>query len=324
MKQLQGLIAALAAGIGLLGLSGAASAQPYPSKPLKLIVGFAAGGPADGIGRAIGKALEEELKQPVVIENRAGAAGQLGLQAVTASPPDGYTIGLLANTTTNSLHFAGKKLDMENNFTPVGRFVSTRIVLVAGPAVPDVKTLPEFIDYLRRNPGTTLTSAGHGGLGHLGLELLAMDQKLKITHVPYKGSAPAMMDVIAGRVSGMVVDATSAMPHIQSGKLRPIVTVSTVRVPSLPDLPTALELGVTALQIDSSMGIILPPKTPQPIVDRLREALKRAVNSEQYVDSANKAGNARYFEDAPEFKVWLEKDFDRWGRVVREANIKME
>lgn len=324
MKQLQALIVALAAGISLLGLSGAAHAQPYPSKPLKLIVGFAAGGPADGIGRAIGKALEEELKQPVVVENRAGAAGQLGLQAVTASPPDGYTIGLLANTTTNSLHFAGKKLDMENNFTPVGRFVSTRIVLVVGPAVPDVKTLPEFIDYLRRNPGTTLTSAGHGGLGHLGLELLAMDQKLKITHVPYKGSAPAMMDVIAGRVSGMVVDATSAMPHIQSGKLRPIVTVSTVRVPSLPDLPTALELGFTSLQIDSSMGIILPPKTPQPIVDRLREALKRAVDGEQYVDSANKAGNARYFEDAPEFKVWLEKDFDRWGRVVREANIKPE
>ena len=260
-----------------------------------------------------------------MVENRAGAAGVVGLQAVTHSAPDGYTIGLLANTTTTSLHFANRKLDVDDTFAPVGRFVSTRIVLVVGPAVPEtVRTLPEFVEYVRRNPGTTLTSAGHGGLGHLGLELFALEQKLKITHVAYKGSAPAMTDVIGGRVAGMVVDATSAMPHIQSGRLRPIATVSTARVPALPDLPTALELGFTSLQIDSSMGIVLPPKTPQPIVDRLREALRRAVDNPQYVEANNRGGNMRYFHDAPEFRTWIEQDFARWGRVIREANVKVE
>lgn len=307
-----------------LGFGAPASAQTdtYPSKPIKLIAGFAAGGPADGIARSIAQALAAELGQPVVVENRAGAAGTIGLDAVSASPADGYTIGLLANTTTNALHFMGKPLDVASRITPVGRFVSTRIVLVVNPNVVDVKTLPELVAYMRKNPGMTVTSAGHGGLGHLGLELFGIEQQVKLTHVSYRGSAPAMNDVIAGQVAAMVVDVSTALPHIQVGKLRPIVTVSTERIPSMPELPTALELGYKSLQIDSSMGIVMPPRTPQPIADRMRTALKNAVQGEFYIEAARRTSNARYFEDAPVFKDWLEKDFVRWGDVIRVANIK--
>lgn len=296
----------------------------YPNKPIRLIATFAAGGPADSIARAIGKALEDELKQPVVVENRTGAAGLIGLDAVTNSAPDGYTIGLIANTTTTALHFQDKKLDIDQRFIPVGKFVSTRILLVVNAEKVPARTLPDFIDYLRRNPGTTLTSAGHGGIGHLGLELFAMDQKLKIVHVSYRGSAPAMQDVAAGQVAGMVIDASTAMPQIQSGRLRAIAAVSTTRTPNLPDLPTALEMGVKSLQIDSSMAIVLPPKTPQPIVDRMRAALRAAVNSQSYTDAANKSGNARFFEDADKTKAWFQEDFERYGTVIRAANIKVQ
>ena len=313
---------ATALGAGALA-AGQARAQAYPSRPLRLIVGFAAGGPADGIGRAVAKALEEELKQPVVVDNRAGAAGLVGLQAVTGATPDGYTIGLLANTTTTSLHFAGKKLDIDAMFAPIGRFVSTRILLVVNPTLIPVRTLPEFVEHLRRNPGTLMTSAGHGGLGHLGLALFALEQNLRIEHVAYKGSAPAMTDVIGGQVGGMVVDATSAMPFIQTGKLRPICVASVSRVPSLPDLPTAIELGLTSLQIDSSMGLVAPPRTPQPFVDRLTETLRRAVDGASYTEAASKAGNERYFHDAGAFRQWLASDFERWGKVIRQADIKV-
>ena len=183
-------------GAFLIGTGASAQTDAYPNKPVKLIAGFAVGGPSDAIARAIAAALSTELGQTVVVENRTGAAGVVGMDAVTASPADGYTIGLLANTTTTALHFAGKPLDIPNRVTPVGRFVSTRIVLVVNPNLVQAKTLPELVEHMRRNPGMTVTSAGHGGLGHLGLELFAQEQKLNILHVAYRGSAPALNDVV--------------------------------------------------------------------------------------------------------------------------------
>lgn len=309
-------------GIFLTATGAFAQAGGYPNKPIKLITGFAVGGPADAIARAIATALSSELGQTVVVENRTGAAGVVGMDALTASPPDGYTIGLLANTTTTALHFSGKTLDIPNRVTPVGRFVSTHLLLVVNPNLVPAKTLPEFVDHLRKHPGTPMTSAGYGGLGHLGLELFAQEQKLNILYVSYRGSAPALNDVIGGQVAGMVVDASSVVGHIESGRVHPIAVVSAERIPSLPNLPTALELGLNSLQIDSSMGIVLPPHTPQPVVDRLRVALQKAVNGTSYTESAKQAGNARFFEDADAYRAWMENDFARWGNVIRTANIK--
>lgn len=324
MKLARSLAAAMA--LCIAGFSAPTLGQPaaYPVKPIKLISGFAAGGSSDLITRAIAQALEETLGQTLVVENRGGAAGMLGMDAVTNAAPDGYTIGILANTTINGLHFAGKPLDVPSRFTPIGRFTSSRILLAVNPNVINVRTLPELIEHMRQHPGTEMSSAGQGGLGHLGLELLAMDQKLKLTHVPYRGAGPALNDVLGGVIGGMVVEANLALPHIQAGKLRPIVTVSTERIPSLPELPTALELGFKSLQIDSAFGIIAPPRTPQPIVDRLRQALRQAVDGPSYTEAARKAGNARYFQDGPDYKTWLEEDFARWGAVIRAANIKRE
>lgn len=296
----------------------------YPSKPVRLISGFAAGGSSDLIARAIAQSLSKELGQPVVVENRAGAAGKVGMDVVTNAAPDGYTIGLLAGTSLNALLFLNEPLDISNRFEPVGRFTSSRILLAVNPKVIDVKTLPELTAYLKRNPGTALTSAGHGGLGHLGLELFAMEQGLKILHVPYRGNGPAMNDVLAGQVGGLITEANFALPYIESGKLRAIATVSTERIPALPKLPTALELGYKSLQIDSTFGITTPPRTPQAIVDRLRRALKQAVDSPSYIEFANRSGNARYFQDAPEYKAWLDAEFARWGDVIRTAKITQE
>lgn len=305
-------------------VSGVLAGTDYPAKPVRLISGFAAGGSSDLIARAIAQSLSEQLGQPVVVDNRAGAAGKVGMDVVTNAAPDGYTIGLLAGTSLNSLHFLGEPLDVGKRFEPVGRFMSSRILLAVNPKVIDVKTLPDLVAYLKRHPGTALTSAGHGGLGHLGLELFAMEQGLKIMHVPYRGNGPAMNDVLAGQVGGLVTEANFALPYVEAGKLRAIVTVSTERIPALPNLPTALELGYKSLQIDSTFGITVPPRTPQAVIDRLRVALKQAVDSPGFVDFANRSGNARYFQDAPAYKDWLIADFARWGKVIREAKITRE
>lgn len=324
MKMLHAVAGALALCACGFGPSVFAQADTYPNKPIKFISGFAAGGSSDQVTRAIATSLSAVLGQAVVVENRPGVAGTIGMDAVTNAQPDGYTIGMLSNTTINSLHFQSKKLNIPERFIPVGSFTSNSILLVVNPKLIDVKTLPELVTYLRRHPGTPFTSAGHGGLGHLGLELLAQEQDLKIMHVAYRGTAPAMNDVLAGQVAGMFAEANFALPHIQSGKLRAIITVSPVRAPHLPDLPTALELGYKSLLIDSVIGVIMPPRTPQPLVDRMRQALKAASESASYTEAASKAGNARYFVDSPDYKVWLENEFARWGEVIRKGNISTQ
>jgi tripartite-type tricarboxylate transporter receptor subunit TctC len=322
MKVVCVMLAALAA---IATWSAPAWAQSdYPNKPVRLISGFAAGGSSDAIARSIAAALGNQLGQQVVVENRAGAAGKIGMDAVTNAAPDGYTIGLLAGTTLNALHFLNEPLDISRRFEPIGRFTSSRILLAVNPKVIDVHTLPEFVDYLKRHPGTALTSAGHGGLGHLGLELFAMEQGVKIMHVAYRGNGPAMNDVVAGQVGGLITEANFALPQVEAGRLRPIVTVSTERIPALPKLPTALELGYKSLQIDSTFGLTVPPRTPQAIIDRLRQALKQAVDSPEYVEFGNRSGNARYFQDAPAYRQWLAEDFARWGDVITKAKITRE
>lgn len=314
------LLATLGGLVALL-LNQPATAQDFPSRPLKLLVGYAAGGPADGIGRAIAKELEVELKQPVVVENRAGAAGTIALDALTNSPPDGYTLGLLSNSSTTALHYAGKALDADKRFIPLAQFVATRLILVVNPKVVNVNNLAELVALAKAQPGLSYSSSGHGSPGHLGMELFARQKGLKFTHIPYRGSAPAMQDLLAGNFGIKVVDASTALPFINAGTVRPIVTVSTVRPPTLPNLPTALEQGEGAFQIDSTMALIVAPGTPAPIVARLQAALKAAATGEGFTTQTQKAGNAKAWLDAGDYKVWLERDFAKWGKVIKEAGI---
>jgi tripartite-type tricarboxylate transporter receptor subunit TctC len=298
-----------------------AQGQDFPRRPLKLLVGFAAGSPGDVLGRAISRELELQLGQPVLVDNRAGATGLIALEALTQSAPDGYTLMLLVNTTTTALHFARKPLDMEKRFTPVGQFLGTRIVLVVNPKAMDVHDLQQFVDYARKNPGLHYTGSGHGGVGHLGMELFAQQNNLKFSYVSYRGMGPALEDVLAGRVPAMILDASTAQPHVRAGNLRAIVTVSTQRAPAFSDLPTAMEQGVNSLQIEGVLGIVAPPRTPQAVVDRLRAALKRATETETFANAAAAAGNARMFLDAPEYAAWIQRDFDRWGQVIQKAGL---
>lgn len=296
-------------------------AEAFPTKPLRLLVGYAAGGSADSIGRAIARELETVLKQPVVVENRVGAAGTIALDALTHSAPDGYTLGLLSNSTTTSLHYVNKPLAMDERFIPLAQFVATRLILIVNPQIVDVKTLAEFVTYSRNHPGLAYTSSGHGSPGHLGMELFASQKDLQLTHIPYRGSAPAMQDVIAGRVGVKVVDATIAAPFIQAGQVRPIVTVSTQRTPMFPDLPTAKEEGESAFQIDSTMSLIVPPGTPGPVVEKLRAALKQAAHSDGFTKHTKQAGNVISWMDAADYQTWLQHDFSVWGKVIQDAGI---
>lgn len=298
-----------------------AQATDFPRRPLKLLVGFAAGSPGDVLGRAFARELEVQLGQPVVVDNKAGATGLIAMEALTQSPPDGHTLMLLVNTTTTALHFARKPLDMDKRFTPVGQFLSTRIVLVVNPKVMDVQNLQQFTEYARKNPGMHYTGSGHGGLGHLGMELFAQQNNLKFSYVSYKGMGPALEDVLAGRVPAMILDSTTALPHVRAGNLRAVVTVSTQRAPAFPDLATAMEQGVNSLQIEGMLGIVAPPRTPAPVTDRLRAALKKASESESFANAAKAAGNARIYMDAPEYAAWIQRDFDRWGQVIQTAGL---
>lgn len=300
------------------------AAAQAPAKSLRLIVGYAPGGPADAIGRAIAKELELEIKQTVVVENRAGAAGLIGLDAVTQSTPDGSTIGLLSNSSTTALHYGGKALDIDKRFIPLGQFVATRLILVVNPKVVNVNTLAELVQLAKREPGLSYSSSGHGSPGHLGMELFARQKGLRFTHIPYRGSAPAMQDLIAGNFGIKVVDASTAMPFVNAGTIRPIVTVSTVRPPSLPQLPTAMEQGEAAFQIDSTMALVVAPGTPAAVVSRLQAALKTAANGEGFTAHAQKVGNAKTWLEPAEYKVWLERDFEKWGKVIREAGITVD
>ena len=311
---------AAAATLSLSGLV-AAQATDYPRRPIKLMVGFAPGGSSDSTIRAFARELETQLGQPVVVENRAGATGLVALESFMQTPPDGYTVMMLSNVTLSALHMARKPLEMEKRFTPLAMFSATRVILIVNPKVMDVSNLQQFTEYVRQHPGTHYTTAGHGGLGHLGMELWARQVGVKLSHVAYRGTAPAMEDVLGGRVPAMVIDANAALPHVQSGAIRPIVTVSSQRSPVFPDLATALELGVSSLQIDGTIGLVAPAKTPSAVVDKLRAAIRRATDGESFANSSKASGAVKNYMDAPEYGPWLQKESDRWGRVIKESGL---
>ncbi|WP_288251517.1 tripartite tricarboxylate transporter substrate binding protein [uncultured Hydrogenophaga sp.] len=298
-----------------------AQSEDYPRRPIKLIIGFAPGGSSDATVRTFALELERQLGQPIVVENRAGATGLVAMESFAHARPDGYTLMMLSNVSLSALHVARKPLDMDKRFTPIGMFSATRVILVVNPKMIDVRDLAGFTDYVRRHPDLHYTSAGHGGLGHLGMELWSRASGLKLSHVPYRGTAPALEDVRGGRVPIMVLDANAALPLVEAGVLRAVVNVSSQRSPAMPDLPTALELGVPSLQIDGTIGLVAPPATPAPILDRLRSAIRQGTESEAFAHAARGTGAVKRYMDAPEYGAWLLKESERWGGVIREIGL---
>ena len=321
-------VTALLRALGLSALlyvcaAGAAQAD-YPDRPVRLIAPFPAGGLADVLARAVGDELTRSLGQPVIVENRAGAGGNIGAEAVARSAPDGYTLlmtsaGIL---TANQFLYASMPFDPEKDFVTVSNVADMPMMVVVGPRV-EAKTLKEFVALARANPGKlNFGSPGIGTTGHLGLAMFMHAAGIKLTHVPYRGAAPAITDLLAGQIDGVVDNPPTVLPHIQSGKLRPLAVAAKQRMALLPDLPTAAEAGVANFEASSWFGVVAPAGTPPAIVERLHKDIAAALRKPAVQERFAKSG-ARLLGNSPaEFAQQITHDRKMWGEIIRAADIK--
>lgn len=306
------------------GLAQDATAQGYPTKPIRLVVPFAAGGPADTIARAITEKMSVIIKQPVVIDNRSGAGGAVGTKAVVQAEPDGYTIGI---STAGALAISVSMqeaigYDPRKDLRALTLAASVPELLVVGPNVP-AKTLPELLALAKAKPGTlNFASSGVGSMPHLAGELLKQYGKIDMTHVPYRGAAPAVTDLLAGQVEMMFMDIAVLLPHVQAGTIKALAIGSATRSPNLPDLPTTAELGLPKVVADNWYGIVAPSATPQAIVDTLHSALVEALRSPDVKDKLALQGAVVVANSPDEFAGYIRSEIDKWAEVVKAANVR--
>lgn len=297
-------------------------AQTYPNKPIRLILPFAPGGAFDILGHIIGPKLGERLGQPVVPENRAGAGGNLGAEVVAKSRPDGYTL-LLTETTITLSPSLYRKLNFDpiKDFTPVSPVAQTPLVVVVQPSLP-VKTLKEFVEYAKANPGKL--NFGSGGIAstpHLAGELFKSLAKINIVHVPYKGVGPALIGLMGKEVEMVPASASAALPHIQSGRMRALAVLSNERIRSLPNVPTAKEAGIDNLDVTMWFGILAPAGTPHDIITRLNAEWTTVSVMPDVMENIQKAGFEPMSNTPEQFAGFLKAEVVRWSKVIKEANI---
>jgi tripartite-type tricarboxylate transporter receptor subunit TctC len=307
----------------------AASAQPaWPAKPIRLIVPFGAGGASDFVARVIGPRLSDQLGQPVVIENRAGANGNVGMEFVARSTPDGYTLflGNIGAVAINPhVYGASLKIDPVKDLAPVGLVSETTTMLLVHPSLP-VRSAKELVAFIRARPGqVNYASAGSGSLSHLQMELLASQNGLKMVHIPYKGGAgQAVTDVVAGHVTVTIQTLTSVMTFAQSGKLRPIALTTARRLELFPKVPTLREEGMDIVST-SWQGILVPAGTPAEPIRRLHAAINQSLPTPEVRDRfATGATDVLLSASPQEFGDFIRAESARWGKVVREAGIRLE
>ena len=304
-----------------------AFADAWPSKPIKLVVPFPAGGPTDTASRIVGQKLAERLKQPVVIENRAGASGSIAAKQVMDSPADGYTLMMLATPTLLAPHLYKKAgYDTVKNFTPVATVYDLPIVVVVNPAqLPTVTDIQRLITHAKAQPGQlNYTSSGPGSFGHLSMELLKQLGQFDMQHVAYKGGVPAITDTIGGQVPLMYADLVAALPHIQSGKLRAIAVGSPQRVIMLPQVKTIAEQGFKGFDAVSWGGLVAPLGTPKDVVARIDKELGEILADKSVQDKLLTAGAMANYQNADQLAVRLKSDYDKWGKVIRDKGIGVD
>ena len=315
----EGLVAAAAL---VLGAAAPARAQSYPARPVKLFVPFPPGGPVDTVGRALSMKLSELWGQQMVIDNRAGAGGVVGAEAAARSAPDGYTLFLCAIHHSVVPAFGQKlRYDIEKDFEPVSFGARFPVILVAHPSVP-VKTVAELIALDKAKPGTlSFASSGNGGGTHLAGELFNMMAGTKLLHVPFKGSAPAMNDVVGGQVPLMFADAPSALPQIRGGKVRALAVCSPERSVLLPEVPTVAQSGVPGYEAYSWTALVAPAGTPKPIIQQLVTDTGRALNDAAVKQRLHDAGAEAAPGTPEQLRRFIAAELAKWGKVVRTANI---
>lgn len=305
-------------------VAGTAFAQAWPAKPITLIVPFPPGGPTDVASRIVAQKMSTALGQSIVIDNRSGASGTVGAAAASRAAADGYTFVTLATPTLLASHlYASPGYDIFKNFTPVGSIYDLPIVLVVNPkSLPDVTGVQGLIAKAKAEGGKlNYTSAGSGSFGHLTTEQLKTIGKFEMQHVPYRGSAPAVTDLLGGQVPAMFSDLVGVLPHIKSGKLRAIAVGSGQRVSLLPDVKTVAEQGFPGFDATSWGGLLAPAGTPKDIVDRMSAELKKALADKEVQEKLQSVGTFAAYRTPEQTGVRMKEDFERWGKVIRDNHI---
>lgn len=305
-------------------VAGAAFAQAWPAKPITFVVPFPPGGPTDVATRIVAQKMSQGLKQNILIDNRSGASGTIGAAVAAKAAPDGYTFVMLATPTLLAAHLYGQTpYDIFKSFTPVGTVYDLPIVMVVNPkALPGVNGLQELIAKAKAEGGKlNYTTAGAGSFGHLTTEQLKNIGKFEMQHVPYRGSAPAVTDLIGGQVPAMFSDLVAVMPHIRSGALRAIAVGSGKRVSLLPDVKTVAEQGFPGFDATSWGGLLAPAGTPKDVVDRMSAELKTALADKEVQDKLEGVGSFAAYRTGEQTGVRMRQDFERWGKVIRDNKI---
>ena len=305
-------------------VSGVVLAQAYPTKPVRLVVGFPAGGPADIFGRTFAQALSANLGQPIVVENKSGVGGVLGIDAVAKALPDGYMLGFNNQGSVAMAPFALSSMpyNPQKDLALITTVVRVPEVVVVHPSVP-VNNLAELIAYAKANPGKiNFGSAGAGGITHLACELLKAEANIDIVHVPYKGAAPAVNDLLGGQVQMGIFDVPVVLPHIRSGRFKALAVTSARRAPSLPEVPTTGEAGYAKVISDNWYGLVAPAATPPEVLRRIHAAAIAALNSPVLLDQFATVSGIAFPSTPEEYVAFLSEEQTRWSAIIKAIGFK--
>lgn len=315
------ILSALLTALSLLSPA-SVEAQDFPTKPIKLIVPFPAGGPNDIIARVVGQRMSELMKQPVLIDNRGGQGGVLGTDAVAKAPPDGYTIGIVSASSlviNPSMEKVG--YDVARDFAPITLVVTVPEMLVVASNVP-AKNMAELVALAKAEPGKlNFASAGLGGLPHLAGELFKLTAKIDIVHVPYRGAAPAINDLLGQQVQMTFLDLPVILPHIKAGSLRPIALGARERAPTAPDVPTTAEVGMPDLLIENWYGMIAPAGTPPSIIAALNKFATTAMADPAVKQKLTEQGLTLVGDTPEHFRQFIGSEAAKWAKVIRDAGL---
>jgi tripartite-type tricarboxylate transporter receptor subunit TctC len=304
-------------------ISCAVAAQSFPSRPLRIVIGFPPGGGIDTVARLLAPAMSDSLGQPLVIDNRPGGAGALGTDVVAKSAPDGHTIffGTLGNLAVNPVFLPNLPFNMERDLAPVTQVVSTSFMLYVTPSLP-ARSVGEFVAHAKANPGKlNFCSSGNGGAPHLAAELFSAMAGIKTVHIPYKGSAPCISDLIGGQVQFTFEAITIGLTHVKSGKLRTLGATAAKRLPMLADVPTVAET-LPGFEVDNWYGMVVPAGTPPNTIQRIRVEVVKAMSIPEIRERLLSLGQVPVGSSSEEFARFMKSEGEKWLKVIREANIQ--
>jgi|LauGreDrversion4_2_1035121.scaffolds.fasta_scaffold67486_3 tripartite-type tricarboxylate transporter receptor subunit TctC len=312
-------------GLLSLVLTAPANAQSYPNKPVRVVVPYPPGGPTDIVARVLFQQVSEATGQQFLVDNRAGAGGNIGAEIVAKSPADGYT--LLIGTTAHAINmslFKNLSYDVQKDFAPVSLLTQGPLVLVAHPQFP-ANSIKEVIELAKsKSGGLNFASSGNGQSTHLSAELFNTMAGIKMSHVPYKGSAPALTDVMSGQVDVMFDTTLSAMPFVKAGKLKALGLTSPVRSPAAPDVPTIAESGLPGYEVFAWNGVFVPAGTPKAIIQQLNDQIRKAMLLPQVKDKFSAQGFAASWNSPENFGVFVKNEVDKWSRTVKASGATLD